>query len=112
MIDKDILEFIAENKVATVCCVDSEALPYCFNCYYSFMEKEGILVYKSSLGTHHEELLKKNTQVAGTIIPEHIEVAVIKGIQFRGVLLGETFDLTMKASAAYYLKFPFALAVP
>jgi uncharacterized protein YhbP (UPF0306 family) len=111
MIDKEILGFIAENKVATICCVDNNA-PYCFNCYYSFMEKEGILVYKSSIGTHHEGLLNKNGQVAGTIIPEQLEVAVIKGIQFQGELLTDSFDLTMKASAAYYLKFPFALAVP
>jgi uncharacterized protein len=111
LMDKEILEFINQNKVATVACV-SEGAPYCFNCYYSFLETEACLVYKSSFGTRHEELLKKNNLVAGTIIPEQVEVAVIKGIQFQGVLLGDSLERGIKASASYYLKFPFAMAVP
>lgn len=111
MIDQEISAFIAEQKVATVACVE-DGLPYCFNCYYSFLEQEGILVYKSSFNTRHESILKKNPVVAGTIIPEQIEVATIRGIQFEGVLLDESLDLTVKASAAYYLRFPYAMAVP
>lgn len=111
MIDKEISAFIAEQKVATVACVE-DGQPYCFNCYYSFLEQEGILVYKSSFNTRHESILKKNPIVAGAIIPEQIEVATIRGIQFEGVLLDESLDLTMKASAAYYLRFPYAMAVP
>lgn len=111
MIDNEILKFIQEQKVATVCCVEDNK-PYCFNCYYSFMENEAFLIYKSSFGTKHEELLEKNNNVAGAIIPEQIEVAVIRGIQFQGVLLKDNMELTMKASASYYLRFPFAMAVP
>jgi uncharacterized protein YhbP (UPF0306 family) len=109
--DKEIVEFIDANIVANVCCVDGE-MPYCFTCYYSFMEQEGLLVYKSSFGTKHEEILRKNKFVAGTIVPEHVEVSVIKGIQYEGILMEDSMELTMKASASYYLKFPFALAVP
>ncbi len=53
-----------------------------------------------------------NKKLAGTIIPEQIELAVIRGIQFEGVLLDDSLELTMKASAAYYLSFPFAMAMP
>ena len=109
--DNEIVQFINENKVATVCCA-ADNVPYCFNCYYSFIEQDGLLVYKSSFGTKHEELLKKNRVVGGTIIPEAIEVAVIKGIQYEGILADDSIEVTMKASASYYLKFPFAMTVP
>lgn len=109
--EKEIADFITECKVATVCCVD-DGVPYCFNCYYAFIEHDGLLVYKSSLGTRHEEMLKKNKIVAGTIIPEQIELATIRGIQYEGVLLDDDFQLNLKASSAYYMRFPFAMAVP
>lgn len=111
MPEQEITDFIREQKVASVCCVENDT-PYCFNCYYSYLEQEGLLIYKSSFDTRHESILQKNKKVAGTIIPEQVEVAVIKGIQFEGVILSESFDLTMKASSSYYLRFPFAMAVP
>lgn len=111
MMDQEIAAFIAGQKVATVACA-SENIPYCFNCYYSFMEQEGLLVYKSSFGTHHEDLLSRNKRVAGTIIPEEISVATIRGIQFEGVLLDDQLDLSIKASSSYYLRYPFAMAMP
>lgn len=109
--EKEFADFIAECKVATVCCVDN-GVPYCFNCYYAFIEEEGLLIYKSSLGTKHEEILKYNKIVAGTIIPEEIVLAIIRGIQYEGILLDDDFQLNLKASAAYYLRFPFAMAIP
>ena len=108
---KEIADFIDQNKVATVACV-GDGLPYCFNCYYSFIEQEGLLIYKSSYGTRHEDIMQKNKTVAGTIIPEQIEVSIIRGIQFQGLLLNDNLEIGMKASASYYLKFPFAMAVP
>jgi uncharacterized protein len=109
--DQEIVSFINEQKVATVACVEGNK-PYCFNCYYSFLEADGLLVYKSSFNTRHESILAQYKQVAGTIIPEQIDVATIRGIQFEGELLDESMELTMKASASYYLRFPFAMAVP
>jgi len=109
--DKEILEFIAGNKVATICCTE-DAQPYCFNCYYAFMETEALLIYKSSFSTKHEKILESNQLVAGTIIPEQIDLTTLKGIQFEGELIKEGFDISMKASASYYLRFPFAMAVP
>lgn len=107
----EITDFIKDCKVATVCCTENDQ-PYCFNCYYAFMEQDGLLVYKSSFGTKHEKILENNVLVAGTIIPEAIDLATIKGIQFEGKLLKESLDISMKASSAYYLRFPFAMAVP
>ncbi|HRO42688.1 MAG TPA: hypothetical protein PL009_07620 [Flavipsychrobacter sp.] len=111
MIDPEIVGFIKEQKVATVACVENN-LPYCFNCYYSFIEQDGLLVYKSSFNTRHESILQNHKDVAGTIIPEQIDVAIIKGIQFEGKLLDDNLELAVKVSASYYLRFPFALTVP
>ncbi len=109
--DKALADFINECKVATVCCTLDEQ-PYCFNCYYAFIEQEGLLVYKSSFGTTHEKILELNPKIAGTIIPEQIDLATLRGIQFEGALMKETIDMAINASSAYYLKFPFAMAVP
>lgn len=109
--DQEIVSFINECKVATVCTSQGDE-PYCFNCYYSFIEGEAYLVYKSSFGTRHEKMLEQNKKVAGTIIPEQIDLATIRGVQYEGVLLNDTMDLSMKASSSYYLKFPFAMVVP
>jgi uncharacterized protein YhbP (UPF0306 family) len=111
MIDLEIAEFITEQKVATVCTSNND-VPYCFNCYYVFMEAEGILVYKSSTTTKHDKMLVENERVAGTIIPESISVATIRGVQFEGVLLRDSLEMGMKLSASYYLKFPFSMAIP
>lgn len=111
MIDQEISDFIKSQTVATIACVE-DGKPYCFNCYYAFIEESGLLIYKSSYNTRHEKIMEKNKLISGTIIPEQIEVSVIKGIQLEGLLLNDSLDLTMKASAAYYLKFPFAMAIP
>ena len=111
MIDKEITMFINENKVASVCTSNNDE-PYCFSCYYSFMEQEGLLIYKSSGDTKHDKMLLQNQKIAGTIIPENVDVISIRGIQFEGVLMKYSLDLGLKISASYYLKYPFAIAMP
>lgn len=111
MMDQEISGFIREHTVATVACTSGNR-PYCFNCYYAFSEEQAWLIFKSSFQTRHGEILQENREVAGTIIPEKIDVAVIRGIQFEGQVLEDSIDLSVKAAAIYYLRFPFAMAVP
>ncbi len=111
MIDEEIVAFINENKVATICTSNNDE-PYCFNCYFSFLEKDGILVFKSSGLTKHDKMLQENAKIAGTIIPEKVDVVSIRGIQLEGVLLNENIELGLKSSTSYYLKYPFAMAMP
>jgi uncharacterized protein YhbP (UPF0306 family) len=108
---KRITNFIQSQKAATVCCVSADG-PYCFNCYYVFDAENGWIIYKSGLQTKHEKLLQENAQVAGTIIPEKIELNTLQGVQFEGIQLDAGIDTLMKASTLYYLKYPFAVAVP
>lgn len=111
-IPSDIADFIQQHKAATVCCLTETGSPYCFTCYYAFMPEQGWLVYKSGFGTQHEQCLKKQPAVSGTIVPEEIIVSTIRGIQYQGAQFAASFEQMMQANTAYYLRFPFAMAVP
>ena len=55
--------------------------------------------------------LAENNLVAGTIIASDISMAKVEGVQFEGVRLA-TNDLALKATKSYYLRYPFAVAIP
>ena len=109
-INKKILEFISLNKTATVCCAEDNK-PHCFNCFYAVMENEGCIVFKSSEGSKHMQILSENKLVAGTIISSELSLAKIEGVQFEGSVVEKEY-LKMKAVKSYYLRYPFAVAVP
>ena len=107
----EISGFIKENKLATVCCTISDN-PYCFNCFYSFLEEENCIVFKSTPGAKHCDILDKNNKVAGTIVSGKTDLSKLQGIQFEGIIFKESSIYKLKAAASYYFKFPFALAMP
>lgn len=109
---KEITQFIKEHKIATICCTDSDNDPYCFHCFYAFDEKNYLLFFKSSLQTHHSKLLLKNPQIAGSILPEKIELMALKGIQLCGKVLYDGFPAHIVPDVYYHKKFPFALVKP
>lgn len=109
-IHKDIAHFLATNKIATVCC-SAENKPYCFNCFYALLEDEGNLVFKSSQSSRHISIISENSSVAGTIVASEITMAKIEGIQFEGAVI-DMGVVNLRASKAYYLRYPFAVTVP
>ena len=109
-INTEIPDLITSNKTATICCSLNDK-PYCFNCFYSFLEEENCIVFKSSESTKHIKILSENNQIAGTIIPPEISMAKIVGIQFEGILV-EKDTIGLKATKSYYLRYPFAVTVP
>lgn len=109
-IDPEILEFIKTNKVASICC-STENKPYCFSCFYSFLEAEQSIIFKSMLDTRHIAIATENNAVAGTVISQEISMTKVTGIQFEGILI-ENDNVGGKASRCYYLRYPFAMAVP
>jgi hypothetical protein len=109
-INKEIIEFIEHNKIATVCCT-AGTKPSCFNCFYSVLEEEGYLIFKSAENTTHMQVLAENKQVAGTIIASEISMAKIEGIQFEGIIADRDI-IGVKATKSYYLRYPFAVTVP
>lgn len=105
-----IIRFLQKQKVATICCIDSEGFPYCFNCFFSFDEKKGLLYFKSSPASAHGQYLAGNPAVAGTVLPDKLNPLALQGVQFEGNLLDDMNPLASKAYAHYHLKYPFAIA--
>lgn len=104
--------FIEKQTCASICCVDENNLPYCFTCFYSYFRDETYLYYKTSASTHHAILLLKKPDVAGTILPDKLNLLKIKGVQFEGVVLPGDHPLAKDASARYYKKHPVTVTMP
>jgi uncharacterized protein len=109
-INTEIIDFITNNKIATVCGAEDNK-PHCFNCFYAVLKDEGCIVFKSSGTTKHMQIFSANNIVAGTIIASEISLSKIEGIQFEGVV-NEKDDIGFRATKSYYARFPFALTVP
>jgi uncharacterized protein len=105
-----IIEFINEQKVASVCCLDENGLPHCFSCFYAFNSTDGLLYFKSQASSGHSRMLLNKQDTAGTILPDKLKVLALKGIQFKGAVLDFSDPLCANASSNYHKKFPFALA--
>ena len=110
--DKRIVDFLDEQRVATICCIDENNLPYCFSCFYAFDCKNDLLYFKSNMNTQHVQLLLHNNNVAGTINPDKLNPLAIKGVQFTGALVAGDTVINSNAHAGYHKKYPFALAMP
>ncbi|MDE3182065.1 MAG: pyridoxamine 5'-phosphate oxidase family protein [Bacteroidota bacterium] len=106
-----IVEFIEKQKSCTLCCVDEVGKPYCFSCFYIFNAEHGLLYFKSSAKSHHAGILANNPFVAGSILPDKLNVLLIKGIQFEGMVLPENHFLAEHASTFYYKKNPAAVTI-
>ena len=105
-------KFIEKQTCASVCCMDERNLPYCFSCFYFYNREETLLHYKTTANTHHAELLLKNPAIAGTILPDKLNMIRIKGVQLTGMVLSNDHPLAKNASAGYYKKYPVALSMP
>ena len=107
-----ISKFINENKIAAICCTDGSNRPYCFHCFYVFDETNSLLFFKSSEKTFHAGLLSENPAVAGSILPQKMEMLALKGIQFTGTVLYSDFPDQLKPEYYYHQKLPLGLAKP
>jgi len=108
---ENIVRFLQKQTCATICLVDDQGNPYCFNCFYAFNSEDGLLYFKSSDTSYHVSLLKANPKTSGTILPDKLNVLMVKGAQFEGLVLNEQDPLTEKASQIYHKKHPLALAI-
>jgi len=110
--NEHIIHFINKQTCASVCCVnEKEKSPYCFSCFYAFNSEEGLLYFKSSQEAHHSAILAENALVAGTILPDKLNVLQLKGIQFEGTILPEVHPLAQQAFVHYHKHHPIALAM-
>ena len=109
---KDIISFISANKIAAVCCTDGKSNPYCFHCFYVFEEKNQLLFYKSSAQTTHSQMIAENPFVAGSILPQKIELMALRGIQFTGTVLYDDIPDQINPETFYYKRLPLGLTKP
>lgn len=107
---KELTDFIHDNKIATICCLDSDNKPYCFNCFYVFEPVEKLLFFKSSDSTFHSQSLKVNAEISGTILPSKANILALKGLQFSGYVLYDNFPLNISPASYYHQRNPMALA--
>ncbi len=107
-----IIRFLESQSCASICGVDTDGMPYCFNCFFAFDAENLLLYFKSSADVWHSKMLLKNPRVAGTVLPDRLSKLAVKGIQFNGWLLHEDVVWNAHASRLYYKKFPLARAVP
>ncbi len=108
---ENIIKFLNQNKVITVCFVDDKRQPYCINCFYVFDEINKCLIFKSSHGTHHHGLIVDSAAAAGTILPETIDPLKLKGIQFTGKLISASDVDALSLNSKYLKKYPFSIAM-
>jgi len=109
--DKAISDFIEKQKVVSVSCLDEHNRPYCFSAFYTFDRAHRQLYFKSSSSSHHAHYLHQNKIVAGTILPDKLNMLAIRGIQFTGCIL-QGSPVQHRAAAEYHKQHPYALAMP
>jgi len=112
LMNKIITEFIERQKCASVCCLDEKNDPYCFNIFYAFDKVERRLYFKSSHNSNHAQYLLQNKTIAGTILPDKLNLFSIRGVQFTGYVTDNPDMVHHHAAEEYHRKFPFALAMP
>jgi Uncharacterized protein conserved in bacteria len=101
-----------KQHCASISCVDDDGNPYCFSCFYAFNAEEGLLYFKSSPVSYHIKLMMQKPGIAGSILPDKLQVLAVKGVQFQGIVLSPGHELVKGASRIYHRKFPFAYAIP
>lgn len=101
------MEFIKENKVATICYV-KDLLPYCFNCLYAATPLNSGIVFKSSVSSQHFPLMQRGASIAGTIYHASEDGFENIGVQFNGRVSVDQ-SIFEAAENAYYKCYPKAL---
>src|ERR1035437_8914452 len=109
-IDKKISAFILAQTALTIA-TSVDNVPYCATCFYAYIEKENLLIFKSETETKHISDAVSNNQVAGSILVDKTEIGKIKGIQFNGIFLTPKDAQLKDAQKAYYFKYPYAAAM-
>ncbi len=110
-IQQHIANFIAQQSLASICCMGPEGDLHCFTCYFAYNEKEQVLLFKTSDDSLHMQYLLQNPSLAGTILPDKLNKMISKGIQFNGRLLSTSHSQANDAARQYHRKYPFALTM-
>jgi uncharacterized protein len=110
--DKSIINFISNQKTASICCLDDSGSQYCFSVFFVFDKGKKQLYFKSSANSLHSSFLQKNIRVAGTILPDKLNLLAIRGVQFTGFIQKDPPSDLESSIKTYHKTIPFTLAMP
>ena len=108
---KTIRRFLKRQHVLTLCAC-SAGETWCANCFYAFDPDAMALYLMTEHSTRHGAMMAENPHVTGTIAHQTRTVALIKGIQYSGIVTLLAGDDERQARACYCRRFPIALALP
>ena len=91
---------------ASICCVDELAMPLCFGCFFEWNSEDALLYFKSSTEARHSIMLKGNSAIAGTVLPDRLNKLMVKGVQFEGAVLDHADKHAQAAGVFYHKKIP------
>jgi uncharacterized protein len=111
MTDREISDFVAGQIVATVCCHEGGE-SWCFHCFYLFLEEEELLLFKSSPGSRHGDMLCDGAKIAGAILPSSLNFAGLQGIQLQGRVVEGDAEFAARNGRLYHEKFPMGKDMP
>lgn len=102
-----ICHFLNQQHVLTLCAGNGLDM-WCANCFYVFDQSLMTLNLMTEKHTRHGELMQSNNQIVGTVATQPIEVALIKGIQYRGEIFLLSGVAEKTARQHYCQRFPVA----
>src|SRR3990172_2785386 len=96
-----ILFFLKKEYILTLA-TSINNIPWCANCFYTFLEKNNSFIFKSDKSTRHIKEGILNNSVAGTILPTLIKEKEIIGLQLTGKFFIPENDILKIAKNEYY----------
>lgn len=108
-----ITEFIRNQALCTIACLNDAKEPHCFTAYYHFEASRHQLIFKSSGNTRHDKFLSANDLVSGSIHPNEVNALRILGLQF-WARYHDPNDLMalMQATALFHTHHPASVFLP
>lgn len=109
-VDERIVAFVKEQTSLTFA-TSAEGRAYCAHCFYVYDETSCRFIFKSSPDTFHIRQALINPLVAGTVNPDKLQLARIRGLQFTGNFVVPEGNLYKEVSGLYHQKYPYAAVV-
>lgn len=103
-------DFLQQQYLLSLCATDGRDM-WCANCFYLFDPLQMALWLMTEATTRHGALMVEHPVVVGTIALQTEEVALIQGIQYRGIIGRLTAEAEQRARERYCQRFPVAQGI-
>ncbi|MDR1553834.1 MAG: pyridoxamine 5'-phosphate oxidase family protein [Prevotellaceae bacterium] len=107
-IDRRIISFIKKHHVLTLATFDGNQV-YCSNVFYAYDTENNAFIFYSDDKTKHFNDMKKNENVAASIVLETKIVGKIQGLQLNGTATQPKNEIQKRCYKIYVKRFPYAI---